>query len=159
MASPYKQTFPITWDQMHRDAKALAGKLLEKGEFKSIIAVTRGGLAPAAIIARELNICMIDTICIVSDTQQDQASKEIILKAASGDGEGVLIIDDLTDTGNTARILHDMLPKAHLATLYAKPAGKSLVDTFITEVSQDTWILFPWDSEIQSTKSMKEITS
>ena len=31
----------------------------------------------------------------------------------------------------------------------AKPAGKPLVDTFITEVSQDTWILFPWDTEPQ----------
>ena len=40
-----------------------------------------------------------------------------------------------------------MLPKAHLATIYAKPAGVELVDTFITEVSQDRWIRFPWDME------------
>jgi xanthine phosphoribosyltransferase len=40
-----------------------------------------------------------------------------------------------------------MLPKAHFATVYAKPEGRPLVDTFITEVSQDTWILFPWDTE------------
>jgi xanthine phosphoribosyltransferase len=31
------------------------------------------------------------------------------------------------------------------ATVYAKPAGKSAVDMYITEVSQDTWIRFPWD--------------
>ena len=41
-----------------------------------------------------------------------------------------------------------MLPKAHFATIYAKPAGRPLVDTFVTEVSQDTWILFPWDVEL-----------
>jgi xanthine phosphoribosyltransferase len=34
----------------------------------------------------------------------------------------------------------------HFATVYAKPEGRPLVDTFITEFSQDTWILFPWDS-------------
>jgi xanthine phosphoribosyltransferase len=66
-----------------------------------------------------------------------------------GDGEGWLIVDDLVDTGTTARAVREMLPKAHFATVYAKPSGRPVVDTYITEVSQDTWILFPWDSEIQ----------
>jgi len=58
---------------------------------------------------------------------------------------GVLVVDDLVDTGATARIVRDLLPRAHFATVYAKPQGRPLVDTFITEVSQDTWIYFPWD--------------
>jgi len=41
------------------------------------------------------------------------------------------------------------MPKAHFATVYAKPMGKPLVQTYITEVSQDTWIYFPWDIEPQ----------
>jgi xanthine phosphoribosyltransferase len=57
----------------------------------------------------------------------------------------VLVIDDLVDTGNTARVVREMLPRCHYATVYAKPQGRPLVDTFITEVSQDTWIYFPWD--------------
>ena len=56
-------------------------------------------------------------------------------------------MDDLVDTGKTAKVVREMLPKAHFATVYAKPAGRPLVDTFITEVSQDTWIRFPWDME------------
>ena len=48
-----------------------------------------------------------------------------------------------------ARVVREMLPKAHFATVYAKPAGRGLVDDFVTEVSQDTWILFPWDTEPQ----------
>ena len=28
----------------------------------------------------------------------------------------------------------------------AKPAGKPLLDSFVAEVAQDTWILFPWDT-------------
>ena len=63
--------------------------------------------------------------------------------------DGWLIVDDLVDTGETAKALKLMLPKAHLATVYAKPAGRPLVDTFVTEVSQDTWIFFPWDLEPQ----------
>jgi xanthine phosphoribosyltransferase len=41
-----------------------------------------------------------------------------------------------------------MLPGAHFATVYAKPKGREMVDTFITEVSQDTWIFFPWDLDV-----------
>ena len=62
-----------------------------------------------------------------------------------GSGKGVLVIDDLTDTGKTAKVIREMLPMAHFATVYAKPAGVPTIDTFITEVSQDTWIYFPWD--------------
>ena len=61
----------------------------------------------------------------------------------------VLIVDDLTDTGKTAALVRSMLPKAHFATVYAKPKGQPMVQTYITEVSQDTWIFFPWDLALQ----------
>src|SRR3546814_6345606 len=73
-----------------------------------------------------------------------------VLKPVAHDSEGWLLIDDLVDTGKTARKVRELMPKAHFATVYAKPAGRPLVDTFVTEVSQDTWILFPWDTELQS---------
>jgi xanthine phosphoribosyltransferase len=59
----------------------------------------------------------------------------------------LLLIDDLVDIGQTARVVKNLLLEAHFATVCAKPAGRPLVDTFITEVSQDTWILFPRDTE------------
>ena len=143
----YKRSYPISWDQLHRDAKALSWRLHDRDrEWKGIVAVTRGGLVPAAIIARELGIHLIDTICITSYDWQSQG-ESTVLKPMEGDGEDLLIIDDLVDTGSTAKVVRDMLPKAYFATVYAKPAGKPLVDAHVTEVSQDTWILFPWDSE------------
>ena len=113
-----------------------------------MIAVTRGGLVPTAIVARELKVRLIDTICVTSYDYKDQGGLEV-LKGVDGDGEGLLIVDDLVDTGQTAMLVRDMLPKAHFATVYAKPAGRPMVDTFVTEVSQDTWIHFPWDLEPQ----------
>jgi xanthine phosphoribosyltransferase len=148
-ANRYKKAYPISWDQLHRDARALAWRLLDHDFYKGIIAVTRGGLVPAAIIARELDIRLVDTVCVSSYAWQEQQGEIEVLKSIEGDGQGWLIVDDLVDTGRTAEVVRRMLPKAHFATVYAKPAGRPLVDTFITEVSQDTWILFPWDSDVQ----------
>ena len=144
----YKKTFPISWEQLHRDSRALAWRLLDMGTWEGIVTITRGGLVPASIVARELEIRVVDTVCISSYDYKDQGNIEI-LKSVDMDGDGWLLIDDLVDTGKTARLVRDMLPKAHFATVYAKPEGRPLVDTFITEVSQDTWILFPWDTESQ----------
>ncbi len=142
--------FPVSWDQFHRDARALAWRLAEAGPFNSIVCITRGGLVPAAVIARELDVRMIETVCIASYHDYKNQGELSVLKDVADTikatkGEGVLVIDDLTDTGKTAKIVREMLPKAHFATVYAKPAGRPLVDTFVTEVSQDTWIFFPWD--------------
>lgn len=148
--SGYGKAFPVGWEELHRTSKALAWRLAEMGPFEGIVAVTRGGLVPAAIIARELELRVIETACLASYRDQDQGSVEVLKPASMAkDGAGWLIIDDLVDTGETAKELRKMMPKAHFATVYAKPAGRPLVDTFVTEVSQDTWIYFPWDLDLQ----------
>jgi len=148
MAQPLEQpqpqpqkAFPVSWDQFHRDARALAWRLAGAGPFQAIVCVTRGGLVPAAIVARELGIRLIETVCVSSYNHITQG--ELI---GGGRGKGVLIVDDLVDTGRTAKVVRELLPEAHFATVYAKPMGRPMVDTFITEVSQDTWIYFPWDT-------------
>jgi len=142
----YVRHFPVSWEELHRDSRALAWRLVEGGPWEGIIAVTRGGLVPAAIIARELEVRLIDTVCVASYDRETQGDIDVLKRSGiADDGEGWLIIDDLVDTGETAKIVREMLPKAHFATVYAKPAGRPTVDSFVTEVSQDTWILFPWD--------------
>ena len=111
----------------------------------------RPGLVPAAVVARELGIRLIETVCIESysdDKKQGELRvlKGIIDSVKASRGKRVLVVDDLVDTGATAKLVREMLPDAHFATVYAKPLGRPLVDTFITEVSQDTWIYFPWDT-------------
>ena len=150
MPNPEK-SFPVSWDQFHRDARALAWRLAGiRPEWKAIVCITRGGLVPAAIISRELNIRMIETVCVAPYHDYDSQGQMRVIKSISEEiradgGERVLIVDDLTDTGKTAAIVRAMLPKAHFAAVYAKPKGRPQVDTFVTEVSQDTWIYFPWD--------------
>ncbi len=151
--STFEKAFHVSWEEIHRNSKALAWRLNEKGPFRGIVAITRGGLVPAAIVARELEVRIVDTICIASYDFQEQSEIKILKECRLNDeGKGWVIIDDLVDTGETAKIVKKMLPKAHFATVYAKPAGRPLVSTFITEVSQDTWIFFPWDMEQRPVK-------
>lgn len=153
MSNVDRKVFPVSWDRFHQDSRALSWRLAGIGEWKAMVAITRGGLVPAAIVCRELGIRTIETVCIASYHDYENQGQLDVIKAIDpdvigvegGQGEGVLIIDDLVDTGTTAKVVRDMLPKAHFATVYAKPQGRPLVDTFITEVSQDTWIYFPWD--------------
>lgn len=154
--SDYHKTYPISWEQLHRDSRALAWRLLNDKNYKGIIAITRGGLVPTAIIARELNIRLVDTICVSSYDWQDKMGEIDVQKGFTGSGEGWLLIDDLVDTGRTAKAVREMVPRAHFASVYAKPQGRPLVDTYITEVSQDTWILFPWDTESTFVQPIKD---
>jgi len=154
-ATAPQRYYTVTWDQLHRDARALAWRLIGSGPFKGIVAITRGGLIPAAIIAREMELRLVESVSIVTYGKGDADWTEIgepqVIKppVAAGDGEGWLIVDDLVDTGTTAKVIRRLLPNAHFAAVYAKPHGKPLVDSFVTEVSQDTWIMFPWDTEPQ----------
>ena len=152
---PHEKGFHVSWDQLHRDARALAWRLqgdAPEDGWRAVVAITRGGMAPAMIVARELDIRSVDTISVKSYDHQTQ-SAPVVIKAPDatiiGDGEGVLVVDDLVDTGRTLDVVRALMPKAHVATVYAKPAGRDRVQTFVTEVSQDTWIFFPWDLALQ----------
>jgi xanthine phosphoribosyltransferase len=161
MDEKWQKSFPVSWDQFHRDARALAWRLSTAGPFEAVVAVTRGGLVPAAVVARELGIRVIETICVASYDYDKQGTISILKTVSekivgTDKGAGVLIIDDLVDTGATARVVREILPKAHFATVYAKPLGRPLVDSFVTEVSQDTWIYLPWDMGLQFTPPLQD---
>ena len=154
---PHEKGFHVSWDQIHRDARALAWRLDGKGPgeggtWRAVVGITRGGLVPAMIVSRELDIRIVDTISVKSYSHQSQTEARV-LKAPQddlmGDGTGILIVDDLVDSGKTLELVRRLYPQAHFATVYAKPSGKPQVDTYITEVSQDTWIFFPWDMALQ----------
>ena len=157
------KSFHVSWDRFHQDSRALAWRLAETEPFAGVVAITRGGLVPAAVVARELNVRIIETICVASYHDYKNQGELQVLKGVApeitsmrGEGKGVLIVDDLVDTGKTARVVRDLLPSAHFATVYAKPMGRPLVDTFITEVSQDTWIYFPWDTGLAFQPPIRE---
>lgn len=142
----FTRTQALSWEDIHVDARALAAQLKARGTFLGIIAVARGGLVPAAILARELGLRHVDTVCIASYGDGVREQSMAVIKRVEGSGAGWLVVDDLVDTGATARMVRAMLPAAHYATLYAKPAGRPLVDSFVSAFDQDVWLVFPWDA-------------
>lgn len=146
----------LSWQELHQDCRHLAAQLLAQQSpqlpWQGIICIARGGLVPGAILARELDIRLVDTLCIAS-YEHDQQGPARVLKSPAlverlGDGAGYLLVDDLVDTGATAQLAKQLLPQALFATLYAKPQGRALADIFVREFSQQTWLHFPWDSEV-----------
>lgn len=155
MSLSASKMFYVSWEAFHRATKELAHQLLDQ-KFTAIVAVSRGGLVPAAILARELNIRVVDSICVASYDHDKQGSLSILKDASLADAPSLLIVDDLVDTGETAKALREHFPKACFVTVYAKPQGKPLVDKYVTDIEQDTWIQLPWDMELAYSKPLAE---
>jgi xanthine phosphoribosyltransferase len=150
MSLATKREFFVSWEELHRATRELAARQLPASQWRGIIAVSRGGLVPAAIVARELNLRLVESVCVSSYDHTSQREQVSLLKdvSCSDDGEGFLVVDDLVDTGNTLKFLRQRLPKAKFITVYAKPEGMHLVDDFAADLDQQTWIHFPWDMQL-----------
>ena len=147
----------LTWAQLHQDVRSLAAQLAGKGTFRGIVAVARGGLVPAGILARACNIFLVETVCIRSCEAQIYAPEARVLKAFSQDeGLGWLAVDDMAATGRTAALLRAMLPKAHIAAVYAKEQGMACIDSFAVMVPRDSWLIFPWDSQFRPSSQQQK---
>ncbi len=155
MSLSSNKMFYVSWEAFHRATKQLA-KLCLDGGYDRIIAVSRGGLVPAAILARELNIRVVDSICVSSYDHDQQRELHILKNAELADSPTLLIVDDLVDTGETAKALRQLYPQACFVTVYAKPQGKPLVDKYVTDIEQETWIQLPWDMELSYSKPLVE---
>ncbi|QCI25968.1 xanthine phosphoribosyltransferase [Buchnera aphidicola] len=137
----------VTWDMLQIYTKKLAHRVMGIKKWENIIAVTRGGLVPAALLARELSIRYVDTICI-SSYNYNFLKKIKLIKKSNLTEENLLIIDDLVDTGGTARLIRKIYPKAYFVTIFAKPKGRKLVDNYIIDIPQNVWIEQPWDMAV-----------
>ncbi|EGS0283284.1 xanthine phosphoribosyltransferase [Salmonella enterica subsp. enterica serovar Enteritidis] len=138
------EKYVVTWDMLQIHARKLASRLMPSEQWKGIIAVSRGGLVPGALLARELGIRHVDTVCISSYDHDNQRELKV-LKRAEGDG-GAAGIDQIVDDDKAFAVaIREMYPKAHFVTIFAKPAGRPLVDDYVIDIPQNTWIEQPWD--------------
>jgi len=141
----HKLIFP-TYEEMHDKAVKLAHIIkTKKINFDKMVVVSRGGFVPASVVAYTLGIQDVDIVSIQSYMHRE-VGKTIVHRAPKTN-EVVLVIDDTVDQGGTAKSLAEYMPNMHLAVIYAKPRGMPLAGSYVEEISQDTWPVFPWDEE------------
>ncbi len=135
----------LSWQDIELATKALADTLKSKGKWQKLICITRGGLMPAALLSRYLDIKYVDTICLSSYDESDKQGQLEVIKYLSSNESDFLVVDDLVDTGKSFVKAREFLPNAHLCCLYAKPKGKTFINTYQIDIPQSTWVVFPWE--------------
>jgi len=136
----------ITWDEFHAHSKQLSNMLRDLKSWDKLVCIARGGLAPASLLSRYLDITYVDTICMSSyDDKTDSHQDLEIIKSLTSTDSNILVIDDLVDSGKSIAAARKMLPNAHFATIYGKPNGIKQIDTYLIDIPQSTWIVFPWE--------------
>ena len=137
--------FP-TYEEIHEKSVKLAELIKDKNiNFTKMVVVSRGGFVPASVVAYCLGIQDVDIVSIQSYIHREPG--EAFVHRAPKTDEVVLVIDDIVDKGGTATALKTYMPNMHLGVLYAKPRGLPLADTYVKEITQETWPVFPWDEE------------
>lgn len=140
----------LSWDEISHDSKVLAEKV-RPYHISSIIGLGRGGLIPAVIIANTLGIQKVYNIGAFSYTNIIRQDHLLVYQYVPKDiaigNDNVLIVDDLVDSGKTFKELAEnfTLCKFKTATLYVKPKTAYYPDYYVSEVSNDDWIVFPWE--------------
>lgn len=135
----------LSWRQFERDIKTLAHKI-GKNKFKYILAISRGGLVPAAYLARLLDIKVVKTICLQS--YENQARNEIVSHNVEGfeeyirDPKSWLVVDDICDSGATFKYVTTRYPQIKTASILCRPAAPK--PTYHVR-DENNWVRFPWE--------------
>ncbi len=140
---------PMFWGMKNKIISYIIEKKIKKPD--KIIAISRGGLPIATIIAHYFNM---RDICIIQISHYDENREQIRLDMdVSGvnlkhpDLYNILIVDDIVDTGDTFRLVKQVLPKARYFSFCVKEGSKHLPNYKCMIVKDDSWVVFPWEIE------------
>ncbi len=135
---------------MRNYIKELA-ELLAGQKFDWYVAISRGGLVPACLLAQETGQWKIDTFCARSYDGDQQKSLEVAPKnSVHLIGKDILIVDDLTDSGRTLHVAATAINAVAVksiktATIFKKTCSAFEPDFYVEETPKDEWIVFPWE--------------
>jgi len=140
----------ITW----RGINSLCSKIVKKLKDKypnivdyNIIGLSRGGLVPAVVISNMLNIRRVYSLGLKSYVEEEQGKIEIYQVPELTNMDKILLIDDISDTGDSFKNSKEMLVGKTVVTasLTLKPKTSFKPDVFGKVVKNDVWVVFPWE--------------
>ena len=140
-----KQVF-LSYHDIHTDCIELAKKIKKKYKPEKLILISRGGLIPGSIIANYLGIQDVDVIALKTYADRKR-SKEIKVYKRIKSEKKLVVIDDLVDSGETAKIVKEMMPNSKFVVLYEKTSGKKQADLHLYDFKDSDWLVFPWEQD------------
>ena len=134
-----------SWEEVESLIKTVANKIrrLTTKKYDSILAVTNGGIIPARLIARELNINEIHFIPIGNKKLNEQ-HMPLLFK-----DKKYLIVDEMYDTGDTFSKIHEVTRvfDCDFAFLMSRYKNNNAANgMYIGKIlNHKKWIVFPWE--------------
>lgn len=148
----------LSWEQVEGLTKGVVQKIDEE-RFDVILAITRGGLVPATLLCEKFGLRTILVATVIFYHDDGCPLYGIVeprfLSFPSPDtleGRRVLIVDDVWDTGRTAKAVRDRTLRANpsvvkVAVLNYKPKNNICTDVepdFYGDIEED-WVVYPWE--------------
>jgi uncharacterized protein len=142
----------LSWESFGSAARELAEQVAASGFVPDVImAIARGGLFIAGALGYDLDVKNLHVVNVEFYTGVDERLDMPVMlppvpAAVDLAGARVLIADDVADTGETLKLVHDFcrdhVAEARIAVIYEKP--RSLVKCDYVWRRTDLWIDFPW---------------
>ena len=140
------------YEEFAKDIKELAKRV---GECDAIVAIARGGLTPAHMLAEALDVRDVYIIGSRSYDDRKKVGKPILSDIPKIEASKVAVIDDIVDSGETMRevmaALSSQNPGVHFvsAALFYKPTACYRPDHWLKKA--DEWIEFFWTKDVNDT--------
>ena len=117
-----------------------------------IIAIARGGYTPARILSDYLGVMDMTSFKVkhYQSTEKDAVAVIQHPLAADVSGQKILLVDDVSDTGDTFDVAIDHINEStnpteiRSAVLHHKTVSKYKPDYYTREVKEWHWITYPW---------------
>lgn len=141
----------LSWSDVVERAERLAQEVSRSYECGAIVGILRGGLVVAVLLSDILGIREVYPMGLRSYRGVERGGEVVVYQqpAHSGiAGRKVLLVDDVSDRGETLRAAQELLLKepgpseVKTATLHVKPWTSTLPDYYLEETP--SWILYPW---------------
>jgi hypoxanthine phosphoribosyltransferase len=130
------------WNEVECLVKIVADKIRSSNKiYDVILAITNGGVIPARLMARELNI---DHIQLIPVRQKKLYKEEMPILFKD---KKYLVIDEIYDTGDIYSKVHDVLKIfdcdfAFLMSRYQVNFKGAYIGKIL---NHSKWIVFPWE--------------
>jgi uncharacterized protein len=144
----------VSWREVHHLARRLSLDILDAGVRPDVIvAIARGGYVPARIVADFLQLGALTSLKLEhygpGATKHDSV-RVVYPLPVDVSGSRVLIVDDLTDTGDTMLAVAEHIDRRYrpaalrTAVLHHKSVSGFTPDFIASRLAHWHWVIYPW---------------